>query len=63
MTDTRKGGRPAIGPPVMLRMPQELIDRLDAYADQLDTTRSELLRRGAEMVIDDLGAAGLEGDQ
>jgi hypothetical protein len=48
---TDRGGRPAVGPMVSHRMPQDLIDRLDAHAAATGTTRSDLLRRGAELLL------------
>jgi predicted DNA-binding protein len=33
------------------RMPRDLIDRLDAHAAATGTTRSDLLRRGAEILL------------
>lgn len=38
-------GRPRVGPVVLLRMPQEMISRIDAAAAELGTTRSEIIRR------------------
>ncbi|WP_017559853.1 ribbon-helix-helix protein, CopG family [Nocardiopsis baichengensis] len=42
----RRGrGRPAVGPEVKVRMPQEEIDRLDAAAERRSTTRADLVRQ------------------
>jgi len=37
-------GRPEIGPVVTIRLPQDLIDRLDAEADRCDASRAEIIR-------------------
>lgn len=49
--DETRVGRPPVGPRITLRIPADLVDRLDAYAEEHDTTRSELLRQGAELVL------------
>ena len=46
-----RGGRPPVGPLVSHRMPADLVARLDAHAAATGTTRSELLRRGAELLL------------
>lgn len=46
-----RGGRPPVGPMISLRLPAELIRRLDAHAEAAGTTRSELLRQGAERLL------------
>lgn len=45
------GGRPPVGPLVTLRFPPQLHDALDARARQYGTTRSALMRRGAELAL------------
>jgi predicted DNA-binding protein len=45
------GGRPPVGPLVSLRFPPALLDRLDAHARQTGTTRSALVREGAEQLL------------
>lgn len=47
----RGRGRPPVGPRITLRFPTDLVARLDERAEQEGTTRSELLRRGAEFVL------------
>jgi len=37
---------------VLVQMDNELVERLDALAADLGTNRSELLRRGAQAVLD-----------
>ena len=39
-----KGGRPAIGKPTGLRLPQEMVDEYDAVADSLGLERSTVMR-------------------
>ena len=38
-------GRPPIGPVVLVRIPPDVIARLDAQAERKNITRAELLRR------------------
>ena len=47
----KKRGRPATGrdPHVTSRMPQTLIDQVDAWAEANDTGRSEAFRRLVEL--------------
>ncbi|HWM20401.1 MAG TPA: ribbon-helix-helix domain-containing protein [Ilumatobacteraceae bacterium] len=47
---------------VLVQLDDELVDRLDRLARELGTNRSELLRRGAQAVIEaeDLAAADRE---
>lgn len=42
---TRGPGRPAIGPMVNVRMPHELIDRLDAEAERRGLARAAIIRK------------------
>ncbi len=44
ITEPRGPGRPGIGPMVNVRMPQDLIDRLDAEAERHSATRAEIIR-------------------
>lgn len=44
-------GRPYVGVKVMLRMPVVLRDLLDARARRVSSTRSALLRHGADLVL------------
>jgi metal-responsive CopG/Arc/MetJ family transcriptional regulator len=37
---------------VLVQLDDELVDRLDSLASRLGTSRSELLRRGAQAVIE-----------
>lgn len=45
------GGRPPVGPLIALWFPPALVDRLDAAAATAGTTRSALLRQGAELAL------------
>ena len=51
VTPKKKRGRPATGrdPHVTSRMPQALIDQVDAWAAANDTGRSDALRRLVEL--------------
>jgi metal-responsive CopG/Arc/MetJ family transcriptional regulator len=44
---------------VLVQLDDDLVERLDAVAAELDTSRSELLRRGAQAVLaaEELAAA------
>lgn len=46
-----KVGRPPVGPLITLRMPPDLWDQLGRRAEQTHTTRSALLRQGAELAL------------
>lgn len=46
-----KGGRPPIGPLITARFTERLADALDAHAAATGTTRSDLLRRGATLLL------------
>ena len=46
-----RAGRPAVGPMISLRLPAELIEDLDQRAEQVGSTRSELIRRAAERLL------------
>ena len=48
---TNRGGRPAVGPMISLRFPADLLAQLDVHAQRTGTTRSDLLRRGAEQLL------------
>ena len=41
-------GRPEIGPQVKVRMPVDLIARVDEFADEAGVSRSEWVRRAVE---------------
>lgn len=48
----KKRGRPPSGgrdPALTVRLPQDLIDRLEAWASDNDVTRSEAIRRLVEL--------------
>ena len=49
---TNRGGRPPVGPMMSLRFPPYLLDQLDAHAQRVGTTRSDLIRRGAELLLE-----------
>lgn len=42
--ETRRRGRPAIGEPVQVRLPETLLDSLDEYAARNNWTRAEAVR-------------------
>ncbi|MDF2923801.1 MAG: CopG family transcriptional regulator [Paenibacillaceae bacterium] len=42
------------GKKIEIRVDQEMLDKLDACAEQLSTTRSEIVRKGIEKVYDEL---------
>ena len=37
-------GRPEVGPPIHVRLTADVLDRLDAYADEHDMTRAAAVR-------------------
>lgn len=45
---------------VLVQLDDDLVERLDALAADLDTNRSELLRRGAQAVLDAEGLAAAD---
>lgn len=46
MTATRRGpGRPEVGPRIAVRLPPELIDRIDQRAEEEQVPRAEVIRR------------------
>ncbi|MGZ7442378.1 ribbon-helix-helix protein, CopG family [Paenibacillus sp. TH7-28] len=51
-------GRPPSDNPksekIEIRVDQEMLSKLDASAEKLNTTRSDIVRKGIEMVYDDL---------
>ena len=50
---TPRGGRPAVGPPVHLRLPEELAEAVDAYATSRQIARSTAIR---ELLVAGLAA-------
>ena len=42
---TAKGGRPAIGEPINIRLPADMLARIDAAAQTEGITRSEWMRQ------------------
>ncbi|WP_067574454.1 ribbon-helix-helix domain-containing protein [Nocardia acidivorans] len=50
--DTTGPGRPAIGSPIPVRLPQHLIDATDAHATALQISRAEAIRRAIERYLD-----------
>lgn len=48
---TRGRGRPTIGTPVQIRLPAELLDQLDTWADEHDVTRAEAVRQLVGLAI------------
>ncbi|MFB9275568.1 ribbon-helix-helix protein, CopG family [Cohnella cellulosilytica] len=55
---TKKMGRPPSDKPksrtIEIRVDQEIMNKLDASAEKLNTTRSDIVRKGIEKVYDDL---------
>ncbi|WP_411002145.1 ribbon-helix-helix protein, CopG family [Paenibacillus sp. TH7-28] len=55
---SKKMGRPPSDNPksekIEIRVDQEMLSKLDASAEKLNTTRSDIVRKGIEMVYDDL---------
>lgn len=51
-------GRPPINNPkdimIRVRMDKETVDKLDACAEALNTSRSEVIRKGIEKVADEM---------
>lgn len=47
---------------VLVQLDDDLVDRLDALATELGTNRSELLRRGAQAVLDSAELAAADHD-
>lgn len=45
MTATRRRGRPEVGPRIAVRLPPELIDRIDQRAEDENVPRAEVIRR------------------
>lgn len=54
----KKMGRPPSDKPkgktIEIRVDQEMMSKLDACAEQLNTTRSDIVRKGIEKVYDEL---------
>lgn len=48
-----RSGRPEVGPMLSLRFPRELTERLDALAEERDTTRSALIRLAVERFLEE----------
>ncbi|XID92663.1 ribbon-helix-helix protein, CopG family [Paenibacillaceae bacterium WGS1546] len=55
---SKKMGRPPSDKPksktIEIRVDQEIMSKLDASAEKLNTTRSDIVRKGIEKVYDDL---------
>lgn len=55
---SKKMGRPPSDNPksetIKIRIDQEIMNKLDASAKKLNTTRSDVVRKGIEKVYDDL---------
>jgi len=55
---SKKMGRPPSGKPksktIEIRVDQEMMIKLDASAEKLNTTRSAIVRKGIEKVYDEL---------
>lgn len=72
MSETNRGGRPSTGTPILVRLPEALIARIDTLAEQRGTTRAATIRTLLEDAMtrtitiadltSDLMAAGVDGD-
>ena len=55
---SKKMGRPPSDKPkgktIEIRVDQQIMSKLDASAEKLNTTRSDIVRRGIEKVYDEL---------
>ncbi|GIP12705.1 MAG: ribbon-helix-helix protein, CopG family [Paenibacillus macerans] len=55
---SKKMGRPPSANPksetIKIRVDQDIMNKLDASAEKLNTTRSDIVRKGIEKVYDDL---------
>ncbi|MCD9020582.1 ribbon-helix-helix protein, CopG family [Cohnella silvisoli] len=55
---SKKMGRPPSDNPksetIKIRIDQEIMNKLDASVEKLNTTRSDIVRKGIEKVYDDL---------
>ncbi|MBU5443890.1 MULTISPECIES: ribbon-helix-helix protein, CopG family [Paenibacillus] len=55
---SKKMGRPPSDKPksktIEIRVDQEIMNKLDASAEKLNTTRSDVVRKGIEKVYDEL---------
>ncbi|WP_350356256.1 ribbon-helix-helix protein, CopG family [Cohnella hashimotonis] len=55
---SKKMGRPPSDNPksetIKIRIDQDIMSKLDASAEKLNTTRSDIVRKGIEMVYDEL---------
>lgn len=45
------GGRPAIGPPVTVRLPAEVVEHLDEMARQKGVSRAEIIRDAIQEML------------
>lgn len=45
------GGRPVVGKPINIRLPDDLLADVDAYATRLDISRAEVIRRAAKQFL------------
>jgi hypothetical protein len=50
-------GRPEIGQPINIRLPEELLARVDALATEESVSRAEEIRRLLTAMLDQLGVA------
>lgn len=48
MADTRGRGRPAVGPRIQVRLPEEITAEVDAYAESYGISRAEAIRLAVE---------------
>ena len=50
--DERGPGRPEIGPVIQVRLPEELLERVDALAGQTGASRAETIRQLLERALE-----------
>jgi predicted transcriptional regulator len=51
MENTAQRGRPRVGPQVAIRLPTDLLARIDAIAAERGRTRAEVIRRALSRVL------------
>lgn len=50
--DKNRGGRPPVGPKIDVRLPQPMIDDIDAVAAFDKVSRAEVIRRAVDWYLD-----------
>lgn len=49
--EERRPGRPEIGPAVQVRLPEDLLEQIDALAEQAGISRAETIRQLLEKAL------------